>query len=120
MSKDNINEIYQTLSRLREKYPDADDIRSIDLSQDRVRKILKEKELSENEVIREFIEICRKEILSAKKKLASDRTLIGDEKAQRELWFIIECREWFLKLVSKDYDSELNTIEAELQFELDR
>lgn len=114
------NDIYQTLSRLREKYTDSDDIARIDNDYRRITQLLKAKGLAENESIQELISICRREIIYAKTKLSSDKSLVGDTKAQSELWFIIEAREWFLKIVSRDFDSELETIQAELETELER
>lgn len=116
----NPNEIYKTIAKLREKYPDADDIERIDRDSARVRKLLAKKEYFNQETTQEFIAVARQDILTAKKKLASDKSLVGDEKAQRELWFLIESREWFLNMVSEDYDGELNTLQTELEAELER
>lgn len=117
--KNQTNEIYQTLSKLREKYPDSDDIERLDAESKRIGTLLKAKELAENEAVKEMIDMCRQDILMARTKLATDRRLVGDEKAQRELWFIVEAREWFLKMMTKDFDSELESIQTELQMELD-
>ncbi len=114
------NDIYSTLSKLREKYSDSDDIERIDSEFKRVRALLTAKGLAENEAIKELIAVSRAEIIYAKKKLATDKTLVGNEKAQLEFWFIIEAREWFLKLVTKDFDSELESLSAELEAELER
>lgn len=114
------NEIYSTLSRLREKFTDSDDLERIDADYRRIGEILKIKGLAENEAMQDLIGVCRTDIKYAKRKLATDKSLLGDEKAQRELWFIVECREWFLKIVTKDFDSELETIQNELEAELDR
>ena len=108
--------LYQTIAELRKKYPD--DLRSIDMEQAKVRKLLLAKNFFDNEVTQDLISLCRSDILIAKKRLSSDKSLLGDEKAQRELWFLVESREWFLKLVVKDYDSELQTLQNELEAEL--
>lgn len=112
-------DLYQTLNRLREKYTDADDVVRLDAEYARISTLLKVKGLAENEAIQELVALCRADVLNARKKLATDKSLIGDEQAQRELWFIVEAREWFLKLVTRDFNGELATIEAELQSELD-
>ncbi len=109
------NDIYQTLSRLREKYTDADDIARIDDEYRRIAKLLKAKGLAENESIKELVSLCREEVIYAKRKLATDKSLIGDAKAHAELWFILEAREWLLKIVSRDFDGELATIQSELE-----
>lgn len=120
MAEKNTNEIYSTLSKLREKYSDSDDLQRIDADYTRIKTLLKTKGLVENEVIQELIATCRRDILFARTRLSSDKSLLGDEKVQRELWFIIEAREWFIKIVSKDFDGELETMQMELQAELDR
>lgn len=114
------SEIYQTLSRLREKYTDDDDINRINDDYQSIRALLARQSFAESEQTQEIINLCRKDILTAKTKLATDRSLIGDEKAQRELWFVIESREWFLKLVVKDYESELQSLYTELQEQLQK
>lgn len=113
------NDIFQTLSRLREKYPDADDISRIDADGERVKALLTKKQYFTEKGTQELLALCRSQIKMARKKLATDKTLIGDEKAQRELWFIAESREWFVKMVSEDVDSELASIEQELEAELE-
>lgn len=114
------NDIFQTLSALREKYTDSDDLQRIDAEYARIGKLLKAKGLAENEAVKELVAVCRADIIYARMKLASDKSLVGNEKAQRELWFLIESREWFVKIVSQDFDGELASLEVELKAELDR
>lgn len=114
------NEIYQTLSKLRDKYTDDDDLERIDADFKRIKDLFKAKGLADNEAVQDLAQVCRADILFARTRLASDRKLIGDEKAQRELWFLIESREWFLKIVSRDFESEISSIENELIAELDK
>jgi hypothetical protein len=118
MTETSTNEIYKTLSKLREKYTDADDLSRIDSDYRRITSLFKTKGFAENESVQELISICRKDIIFAKRKLATDKTLVGNKDAQLELWFIIESREWFLNIVSQDFDSEIQTIHSELESEL--
>lgn len=103
-------------SALREKYPE--DIEKIEIIEAGVKELLQVKEYSLNPTTKAFINSCRETIKIARKRLAFDKTLIGCEKEQRELWAIIEGREWFLSMVARDYDSELKRIESELAQEL--
>lgn len=114
------NDIFQTLAKLREKYTDQDDLIRIDADYRRIKELFNQKGLAENEAMQQFLKLCRRDVINAKIKLATDKSLIDDPDAQRELWFIIEARGWLLNLLSKDFDSELETLESELQMELER
>ena len=111
-----MTDIFKTLAKLREKYPE--DVERIDEDTKKIKDLMSKKEFSESPIIKEVVSICRKDILFAKKRLASDKTLIGDIERQRELWFLVESREWFLENVAKNYDNELASIESELENEL--
>ncbi len=113
-----MTEIFKTLAALRKKYPEDDDLLRIDKETIRVKKLLKLKEYSDNDVTRELVILCRSEILAARKRLSTDKSLLGDEKAQRELWFLIESRIWFLDMVCKNIDDEIDTLNQELESEL--
>ena len=114
------NDIFQTLAKLREKYTDADDLIRIDADYKRVRELLEQKGLAENPAMQQLISLCRRDVLNAKHKLATDKSLIDNPGAHRELWFVIEARGWLLSMLVKDFDSELNTLEGEFQVELER
>ncbi len=65
---------------------------------------------------RELLALCRKDILAARVKLATERNL--DDQARAELWHIIDAREWVLRMVAKDFDTELSAIERQLEADL--
>lgn len=111
-----MTEIFKTLAKLRELYPD--DVARIDEDAKRVKVLMEGQAYAENPITKNILAVCRKEIVNAKKKLSSDKSLLGNEQAQRELWFLIESREWYLDMVSRDYEAELASIEAELASEL--
>lgn len=108
--------IFEKLAALRALYPE--DIETIEAEETRIKELLKRQEYSELETTKELMGICRKDIVAARRKLATDRSLIGNEAAQRELWHMIDARSWFLELVSKNFAAELQTIEQELEAEL--
>lgn len=114
------NDIFQTLAKIREKYSDSDDLLRIDADYQRIKRLFGEKGLAESEAMQELLRLCRRDVINARHKLATDKTLIGKQDLQLELWFVIEAREWLLKILSRDFDSELESIEIELQAELDR
>jgi hypothetical protein len=60
---------------------------------------------------------CRRDVVAARITLA-DRSL--DDEHRGALWTLIDSREWFLKMVAKDYGSELERIDRELEIELSR
>jgi hypothetical protein len=39
---------------------------------------------------------------------------------ERELWQIVECREWFIKVLSSTYEAELEQIDRDLEAALRR
>jgi hypothetical protein len=59
----------------------------------------------------------RRDIVNARIQLAS-ANLTADQR--RELWQIIECREWFIKSLSGRYEAELEKIDRELEAALRR
>ena len=103
-------------AKLRELYPE--DIEKIEAEERRVSELLKGQEYAELPATKEMIALCRKDIIDARIKLASNRLLTD---AQRdELWRLVESREWFIKMVAKDYRGELEQIDRELEAELTR
>lgn len=63
-----------------------------------------------------FLALCRKDILTARTKLATARDLT--EEARRELWAIIDARLWFVEMVAQDFDQQLEQMEQDLEREL--
>lgn len=108
--------IFQTLEKLKVLYPE--DVERIEEDAKRVKGILKKKNFAEHGGTRDLLDVCRKDILVAKKKLATDKNLLGKEAEQRELWFVIESRQWVIDMIAHDYDSELKGIQTELEAEL--
>jgi hypothetical protein len=64
-----------------------------------------------------FVAIFRQDIVNARIKLASPSLPIEQ---QRELWQIVECREWFIKMLSPTYEAELEQIDRDLEAALRR
>ena len=106
--------IHDKLAEVRKLYPD--DIERIDAEVERVNKLLEEQEYYLLPATQVILALCRKDILTARIKLATTRDLSDDVRAG--LWHIIDAREWFLRLVAKDYDAELANIERQLEADL--
>lgn len=109
-------DINETLAALRVKYPD--ELAKIEEDEKRLQTLLDGQEYYMHEGTQKLIGLCRQEIKTARLKLATDRSL--DDAARQALWFIIEGRQWFLQLVVKDYQAELNTLAEELSTELEK
>src|SRR5438067_13329387 len=108
---------FEKFAKLKELHKeDPESVQRIEDDQQRVSDLLKKQEFAALEVTQELLALCRKDILTARLKLASDRTLTDDTRA--ELWHIVDARDWFLRMVAKDYDSELEQIDRELETEL--
>lgn len=110
--------IFENFAALRAAYPD--DLKDIEAEEKRVADLLKGQEYFLLETTQELVALCRRDIVNARRKLATDRGLVGNEPAQRDFWQIIDARTWFLQMVAKDYATELATIEQELEAELAR
>jgi hypothetical protein len=104
----------ENFARLREIYPDA--IETIEAEEKRVQELLEQQEFYLLPTTQRLLALCRNDILTARVKLATERTL--DEGARAELWHVIDAREWFLQMVSKDFDAELAQIEQQLERDL--
>lgn len=109
-----MSDIYEKLAKLREQYPE--DIAQIDAESKRVNELLQKQEYYLNPATQELLALCRWDIITARMKLATERSL--DEQARAELWHIVDAREWFMKMVAKDFESELEHIEKDLEAEL--
>lgn len=108
--------IHAKFAKLRELYPE--DIDRIVAEEKRVSALLKQQEYSELPATKHLIALCRKDIVDVRLKLATNRTLTDDQRT--ELWQIVDSREWFLKMVARDYSGELEQIDRELEAELSR
>ena len=69
------------------------------------------------EVIQTRAKSWRREIVQARIKLADDR-LTYNQRA--ELWQVVDCREWCLKMLVQDFPAELERIDREIENELRR
>jgi hypothetical protein len=101
---------------VRELYPD--DIARIEADEQRVSDLLRRQDFSSQPVTQELLALCRKDILAARKMLATNRILSPE--ASAEAWHIIDARLWFVQLVAKDFAGELAQMDQELEAELGR
>lgn len=108
--------IYQTLAEVKKLYPE--DIEHIESESEEIRKIVMMKNLAENEGAKVLVDMCKAHIVTARLKLSTDKALIGNETAQRELWALIEARMWILSFLTKNYDQELDSIHEQLKADL--
>lgn len=108
--------IFKNIQSLKELYPD--DVNIIETNALAARELVEGANWAQNEVTVKLVEASRKEILNAKVRLATDRTLIDNPIAQKQLWFIIESREWFLKVATLDYAAAINNLNNDLEREL--
>ena len=60
---------------------------------------------------------CRTDIIAARIKLVGQGIT---EAQQKDLWSVVDCREWFLKIFARDFDEELEKIDRGLEAELSR
>lgn len=111
-----MSDISEKFAQLRAEYPD--DVAAIEAEEARVSALLKEKEYYLLDETQKLLSLCRRDIINARIKLSKERTL--SEEARRALWHIIDARQWFVEMVVKDYDTELEQIESQLEAELSR
>jgi hypothetical protein len=111
-----MTDILQKYARLRELYPDQ--VKEIEAEEKRVTNLLKQKEYYSLDTTKALLELCRKDVVAARRTLATDRTLTDDPDAQRQLWAIVDARLWFLERVAQNYDAELDAIDRQLEAEL--
>ena len=102
--------IFEKFAKLRALYPE--DIIRIEADEKSARALLNKKGYAMLEETQTLLALCRTDILDARKKLATERQL--DPEARRELWGIIDARLWFVQMVSKDYDAELQSLDGML------
>lgn len=113
---DKQDEIFDDFAKLRELFPD--DLDRIKQDEEAAEALLQDEEYSQHPGTQKIIRLCREAIVTARVKLANDRGL--DEEARRLLWSLIEGRAWFLKLVARDFKSELEKIRNDVHKELER
>lgn len=80
--------------------------------------LLNEQEYYELPTTKRLIAVCRKDIAAARLKLGISRTLSDAQRS--ELWNLVDSREWFIRMVAKDYIAELEQIDRDLEAELSR
>jgi len=83
-----------------------------------VAELLKEDQYFELPVTTRLIARSRKDVVLARVKLATDRTLTDAERTA--LWTLIDRSEWFVRMVAKDYAGELERIDRDLEAEFSR
>jgi hypothetical protein len=59
----------------------------------------------------------RREIVQARIRLADEGLTYVQ---RRELWQVVDCREWCLKMLVQDFPAELERIDREIEHELRR
>jgi hypothetical protein len=111
-----MSEIFQKYAALREKYPD--DVKQIEAEEERVADLLRQQDYSQLPATKELLGMCRRDVISARLRLAKERTLKPEERDA--LWHIIDARSWVLEVVAKDFDAEIAQIDADLEAELSR
>ena len=108
--------IHERFAKLREAFPD--DAKRIEDEEKRVSEMLRKQEYYELFETKQLIALYRKDIVDARIQVASNRELTSEQRF--ELWNLVDSREWFLKMVAKDYTGELEQIDRELEAELNR
>jgi hypothetical protein len=111
-----MSDIFEKIAALRAKYPE--DTERIDKDQEALVALLQKKDFAELEATKQFVATCRKHVVAARMKLATDRSLLGNDEAQRELWYIIDARVWVIGMLAADYEMQLEQIESDLDAEL--
>ena len=108
--------LHEKYAKLRELYPE--DVARIVEEEERLNTLLKDQEYYELPTTKRLIAMCRKDVATARLKLATNRTLTDAQRS--ELWLLVDSREWFVRMVAKDYNAELELIDRELEAELTR
>lgn len=84
----------------------------------RVTEQLRQEEYCELPATKRLIAACRSDVAAARLRLSCNRTLT--EAQRNEIWLLVDSSEWFIRMVAKDYDAELERIDRELETELMR
>jgi hypothetical protein len=69
------------------------------------------------DLVRARAQSWRRDIVQARIKLANDGLSYTQ---RRELWQIVDVREWCLKMLVQDFPAELEQIDREIEYELRR
>ena len=109
-----MSQIFEKLAALRERYPE--DVARIEADSARIAALLKRQDYQQHEVTQAMVAMCRTDIVMARKKLGTERNLTEAQRA--ELWAIVDARQWYLSIATRDVSEEMNNIEAELDVEL--
>ena len=64
-----------------------------------------------------LVALWRRDIVKARIRLVSENLSV---QRQDSIWYGIDCREWFIKMVADDFHSELETIDRMIETELRR
>jgi hypothetical protein len=107
---------FEKLAKLRELYPDEVD--RINADEQHVSELLVAQEYLNQPLTQQLLALCRKDILAARKMLATTRSMTDEQRA--DAWHVIDARLWFVRMVAKDYAGELAQMEQELEAELSR
>ena len=107
---------FPKLAALKKLYPE--DVERIEADEQRISDLLRRQDYSSQPVTQELLALCRKDILAARRMLATNRMLAPEARA--EAWHIIDARLWFVQVVAKDYAGELAQMDQELEAELSR
>jgi hypothetical protein len=84
----------------------------------RVKAFLKLREFASLETTLELLKMCRDEIVHARKRLATDRSLLEGPEAPAWMWALIDGRKWSIDMVTRDFDTEIAIIEVGADAEL--
>jgi hypothetical protein len=113
-----MSDIFEKYAAARAKYPE--DIARIEAEEAQVKQLIEMQEYAQHPVTKRVLGMCRADVVTCRRRLATDRTLLDDPETQAELWAIIDARLWVIGLLGKDYQGELQLIEASLEPELTR
>lgn len=113
-----MTDILQKYAAARTLFPN--DIQRIEVEEEQVRRTLRLQAYADDPVTQELMALCRKQVVDLRRSLATDRALVDNPEAQRDIWTMIDARMWFIELVGKDFEGELSLIGDSLDAELHR
>jgi hypothetical protein len=64
-----------------------------------------------------LVALWRRDIVKARIRLVSEGLPV---QRQDSIWYGIDCREWFIKMVAEDFHAEMETIDRMIETELRR
>ena len=92
-------------------------VKKLRVTKPHVTELLRQPEYFELPATKRLIASCRRDVAAARLRLSS-RVLTDSQR--NEIWLLVDSREWFIRMVAKDYDAELERIDRELETELMR